>query len=173
MSFLMTAAPISMHVHDAHSIDDAAFVIQGHVMAMYAPSLLTGWLVDRLGVTRMMTAGAIVIGGAIVAAASGHSVWSYWTGLVLLGLGWNLLFIGATVLLTQDLVSTERFRAQGLNDFTVFGSQAVASLAAGAVLHRFGWLPMNLAVAPILLLVLALIARQRVPRRASLASLDQ
>jgi MFS family permease len=168
MSFLMTAAPISMHVHDAHSINDAAFVIQGHVIAMYAPSLLTGWLVDRLGVTRMMAAGAIVIGGAIAAAVGGHSVWAYWTGLVLLGLGWNLLFIGATVLLTQDLTSAERFRAQGLNDFTVFGSQAVASLAAGAVLHRFGWLSMNLAVAPILLLVLVLIAKQRGARRVSL-----
>jgi MFS family permease len=168
MSFLMTAAPISMHVHDSHSIDDAAFVIQGHVIAMYAPSLLTGWLVDRLGVTRMMTAGAIVIGGAIAAAASGHSVWAYWAGLVLLGLGWNLLFIGATVLLAKSLAPAERFRAQGLNDLTVFGSQAFASLAAGAVLHRFGWLPMNLAVAPILLLVLTLIARHGVARRASL-----
>jgi MFS family permease len=157
-----------MHVHDAHSIDDAAFVIQGHVIAMYAPSLLTGWLVDRLGVRRMMTAGAIVMGGAIAAAGSGHSVWSYWAGLVLLGLGWNLLFIGATVLLTQNLAPAERFRAQGLNDLTVFGSQAMASLGAGAVLHRFGWLPMNLAVAPILLLVLMLIARQRVARRAAL-----
>jgi MFS family permease len=168
MSFLMTAAPISMHVHDSHSIDDAAFAIQGHVIAMYAPSLLTGWLIDRLGVARMMTAGAIVIGGAVAAAASGHSVWSYWTGLVLLGLGWNLLFIGATVLLTRDLPPADRFRAQGLNDFTVFGSQAVASLAAGAVLHQLGWLAMNLAVVPILLLVLALIARQRVTGLATL-----
>ena len=97
----MTAAPISMHLHDAHSINDAAFVIQSHVIAMYAPSLAHGWLVDRLGVTRMMTAGAIVIGGAIAAAGSGHFVSSYWAGLVLLGLGWNLLFIGATVLLTR------------------------------------------------------------------------
>ena len=168
MSFLMTAAPISMHVHDAHSIDDAAFVIQGHVIAMYAPSLLTGWLVDRLGVTRMMLAGSIVMGGAIAAATAGHSVWAYWTGLVLLGLGWNLLFIGATVLLTQNLAPAERYRAQGLNDLTVFGSQAVASLAAGAVLHRFGWLPMNLAVVPILVLVLTLIARQHLAQRAAL-----
>jgi MFS family permease len=116
----------------------------------------------------MMTAGAIIIGGAIAAATASHSVWAYWTGLVLLGLGWNLLFIGATVLLTQNVAPAERFRAQGLNDFTVFGSQAIASLASGAVLHRFGWLPMNLAVAPVLLLILALIARQGVPRHASL-----
>jgi MFS family permease len=135
---------------------------------MYAPSLLTGWLVDRLGVTRMMSAGAIIIGGAIAAATASHSVWAYWTGLVLLGLGWNLLFIGATVLLTQNVTPAERFRAQGLNDFTVFGSQAIASLASGAVLHRFGWSSMNLAVAPILVMIVVLIARQGVPRRASL-----
>jgi MFS family permease len=164
MSYLMTATPISMHVHDAHSIDDAAFVIQSHVIAMFAPSLVTGWLVDRLGVTRMMVAGALALGMAVAGGASGHSVGAYWTALVLLGLGWNLLFIGATVLLAQTLQPAERFRGQGLNDFTVFSSQAVASLAAGAVLHRFGWVVMNLAVVPLLIVVLALIARLR--RRA-------
>jgi MFS family permease len=161
MSFLMTATPISMHVHDAHSIDDAAFVIQSHVVAMFAPSLVTGWFVDRLGVPRMMIAGVLAIGAAIAAAASGHSVSAYWMGLVLLGLGWNLLFIGGTVLLTQSSAPSERFRAQGLNDFTVFSSQALASLAAGAVLHRFGWAAMNLAAAPMLLLVLVLIVKRR------------
>ncbi len=161
MSFLMTATPVSMHVHDGHSIDQAAFVIQSHVVAMYGPSLVTGWLVDRLGVSRMMTAGAVVIGGAIAATTSNHAVPAYWTGLVLLGLGWNLLFIGATVLLMQTLAPAERFRAQGLNDFTVFGSQALGSLASGAVLNRFGWVAMNLAAIPVLLLVLVLVARHR------------
>ena len=76
---------------------------------------------------------------------------------MLLGLGWNLLFIGATVLLTRSYTQAERYRAQGLNDVTVFGSQALASLASGAALYRFGWVAMSLAAAPILLLVLALI----------------
>lgn len=158
MSFLMTATPVSMHLHHALSIDDAAFVIQSHVIAMFAPSLVTGWLVDRLGVRRMMLAGVVALGAASAAAASGHSVSAYWMGLVLLGLGWNLLFIGATVLLTQSLEPTERFRGQGLNDFTVFSSSALASLAAGAVLHQFGWTALNLATVPVLLLVLVLIA---------------
>jgi MFS family permease len=149
-----------MHLHDAHSIDDAAFVIQSHVIAMFAPSLVTGSLVDRLGVARMMTAGTLVIGGALAADASGHSVHSYWTGLVLLGFGWNLLFIGATVLLTRSLAPEERLRGQGLNDLAVFGSQAVASLAAGAALYRFGWVAMNLVAAPLLILVMVLIVRQ-------------
>ena len=165
MTFLMTATPVSMHVHDALSIDDAAFVIQSHVVAMFAPSLITGWLVDRLGVSRMMTAGTFVIAAALAAGASGHTVTAYWAGLVLLGLGWNLLFIGATVLLSQNLAPEERFRAQGLNDLTVFGSQAVASLAAGAVLYRFGWIAMNLAAAPVLIGVLILIAKRARPRR--------
>ena len=161
MSFLMTATPVSMHVHHSHSIDDAAFVIQSHVIAMFAPSLLTGWLVDRLGVFRMMTAGILGLGAALASAASGDSVATYWIGLVLVGLGWNLLFIGATVLLTQSLEPSERFRGQGLNDFAVFSSQALASLAAGAVLHQFGWAAMNFAVAPILLAVLILLKSGR------------
>ena len=160
MSFLMTATPISMHVHDTHSIDDAAFVIQSHVIAMFAPSLVTGWLVDRLGVLRMMTTGAVTTVLALIAGMSGHSVVSYWFGLVLLGLGWNLLFIGATVLLSKNLEPSERFRGQGLNDFTVFASSAAASLAAGAVLNRFGWLTMNLAAVPVVIVLLVLIARR-------------
>ena len=96
----MTATPISMHVHDGHSIDDAAFLNQSHVIAMFGPSLITGWLVDRLGLRQMMTAGALVLMSSIGVTASSHALWAYWLGLVLLGLGWNLLFLGATVLLT-------------------------------------------------------------------------
>jgi MFS family permease len=126
---------------------------------MFAPSLLTGWLVDRLGLTRMMTAGTLTLAGAIAVTSSSHAVGAYWTGLVLLGAGWNLLFIGATVLLTRSYAPAERFRAQGLNDVSVFGSQALASLASGAALYRFGWTQMSLAAAPLLVLVLVLIAR--------------
>jgi predicted MFS family arabinose efflux permease len=161
MSFIMTATPISMHVHDGHSLDQTAFTIQSHVIAMFAPSLVTGFLVDRLGITRMMGAGAVTLLGSLAAGASSHSATAYWTGLVLLGLGWNLLFVGATVLLTRSYTPEERFRAQGLNDVAVFGSQSLASLASGAALHRLGWVAMNLAVAPILLLVLALIVTTR------------
>ena len=158
MSFIMTATPISMHVMDGHSLDDTAIVIQSHVMAMYAPSLVTGFLVDRLGVRRMMIAGTLALLGAIASNAVSHSFASYWTGLVLLGIGWNLLFVGGTVLLTRSYEASERFRAQATNDLAVFGSQASASLASGAVLHRFGWMTMNLAAVPVLGLMLALVA---------------
>jgi MFS family permease len=161
MSFIMTATPISMHVLDTHSIDDTAFVIQSHVIAMYAPSLVTGFLVDRLGLTRMMIAGTLTLMACIAVAASGHTVGTYWLGLVLLGIGWNLLFVGSTVLLTRSYQPAERFRAQGINDVAVFGSQAIASLASGAVLHKFGWVTMNVAAAPVLILVLALMIARR------------
>jgi MFS family permease len=157
MSFIMTATPISMHVMDGHSLDDTARVLQSHVMAMYAPSLVTGLLVDRLGVRRMMIAGALALLSCIATTAFSHAVVTYWVGLILLGVGWNLLFVGGTVLLTRSYESAERFRAQATNDVAVFGSQATASLASGAVLHRFGWMTMNLAAVPVLVLMLALI----------------
>ena len=161
MSFIMTATPISMHVLDAHSLDDTAFVIQSHVVAMYAPSLITGLLVDRLGLRRMITAGAVTLLACISVAASGHAVSTYWISLVLLGIGWNLLFVGGTVLLTRSYAPAERFRAQGLNDVAVFGTQALASLASGAVLHRLGWVALNLTAVPVLLSVLALVIATR------------
>jgi MFS family permease len=158
MSFLMTATPISMHVMDGHPVEDTARVIQSHAIAMYAPSLVSGFLVDRLGVRRMMIAGTIALLACIAFTATSHTFVAYWIGLVLLGLGWNLLFIGGTVLLTRSYEPGERFRAQATNDLTVFGSQASASLASGAVLHQFGWAAMNLAAVPLLLLVLVLVA---------------
>ena len=161
MSFLMTATPISMHVIDGHSIDDTARVIQSHVMAMYAPSLVTGFLVDRLGVRRMMIAGALGLLGCSAVSASSHAVAAYWVGLVLLGVGWNLLFVGATVLLTRSYQPDERFRAQAVNDLAVFGSQACASLASGALLYQIGWRAMNVAAAAVLVGMLAVIVALR------------
>jgi hypothetical protein len=93
--------------------------------------------------------------------STSHTVPAYWWGLVLLGAGWNLLFVGATVLLTTTQRSTDRFRAQALNDVVVFSSQACASLASGAVLHRFGWTTASLAVLPALALLLAALFRRR------------
>jgi MFS family permease len=157
MSFLMTATPISMHVVDGHSLDDTARVIQGHVVAMYAPSLITGFLIDRLGVRRMMAGGTAILLACTAVSGTSHAVPAYWLGLVLLGVGWNLLFVGATVLLTQSYAPHERFRAQAINDLGVFGTQAVASLASGAMLHQIGWRAMNVTAAVIVASMLALI----------------
>jgi MFS family permease len=159
MSFIMTATPISMHVHDHHSDGDTAWVIQSHLLAMYGPSLFSGRLVARIGLRTAMGTGLALMLGCVAIAASGRDLMHYWWGLVLLGVGWNLLFVAGTALLTTTYREAERFRAQAVNEFAVFGTQALASLMAGPVLYALGWRVLNLAaLAPIALFALALAA---------------
>ena len=169
MSFVMTATPISMHVHDHHSDSATAFVIQSHLLAMFAPSLFSGRLIARIGTHKAMIAGLLLNAACIIVDRSGTGVIHYWAGLVLLGVGWNLLFVAATAMLTTTYAPAERFKAQGLNDFTVFGTQAAASLLAGPAIHLLGWRMLNLiAVAPLVLLAVLLAwgdpSQPRVPR---------
>ena len=157
MALIMTATPLSMHVVDGHSIEQTALVIQGHVLAMYLPSLLSGWLVARLGVQRMMLTGAACEALCIGLAAAGHAVPHYGVALVLLGVGWNLLFVAGTTELTRAYRPAERFRVQAVNDFLMFGVMAAASLLAGLLITAVGWQVMNLlALGPLLLLGLAI-----------------
>ena len=157
MSFIMTATPISMHVHDGHSDAATAWVIQSHLLAMYLPSLGSGVLIARIGVRAGMTAGLALMAGCIAIDSAGRDLMHYWWGLVLLGVGWNLLFVSGTALLTTAYRPAERFRAQAVNEFAVFGTQAAASLMAGPAMHLFGWRALNLAaLAPMVLLGLGL-----------------
>jgi len=159
MSFIMTATPISMHVHDQHSDAATAWVIQSHLLAMYAPSLFSGPLIARIGTRAGMVWGMGLMLACVLVDSSGRDLMHYWWGLVLLGLGWNLLFVAATALLTTTYRLAERFRAQAVNEFAVFGTQALASLLAGPAIHALGWRSLNLAaVAPMLLLGWALLA---------------
>ncbi|MGI9201891.1 MAG: MFS transporter [Woeseiaceae bacterium] len=153
MTLVMTATPISMTVNNGYSLPVTAGVISAHVLAMYVPSLVSGFLIEKLGVIRMMFAGAIVLLATSIVGLQGHSVLHYWWALVLLGVGWNFLYVGATTMLTYTYHSTERFRAQGLNEFLVFGSSATASLLAGTVMHYFGWFRLMLIPIPILAFV--------------------
>lgn len=139
MSFIMTATPLSMHVVDGHSLVHTAAVIQAHVLAMYAPSLATGYLIGRLGSRRMMLAGAGVLCITVAAGFAGREVMHYGASLVALGVGWNFLYVGGTTLLGSAHRPDERFRAQAINDATVFGISAAGSLSAGAVMQLFGW----------------------------------
>lgn len=169
MSFIMTATPISMHVHDGFTSAETTTVITAHLLGMYLPSLLSPWLIERLGIRRMMLAGVVAMGACIViSAAIGHAFVHYFVGLVLLGLGWNLLFVAGTTLLTTTYQPGERFRAQGFNDLVVFGSQGLASLLAGAAMQTLGWQALNLASAPLLVVVLWMLLRRR-PATASTA----
>jgi predicted MFS family arabinose efflux permease len=162
MSFIMTATPISMHVIDGHDVTATKNVITSHLVAMYLPSLASGWLVARLGIARMMIAGiSCMLACIVVAAALGHAFAHYFSGLVLLGVGWNLLFVAATTLLTRTYAPAERFRAQGFNDFSTFTLQAIASLAAGAAISSIGWLNVNLVCIPLLLAMLGAVIAWR------------
>jgi len=139
MSFIMTATPISMHVHAGHSLDATKFVIQSHIAAMYLPALVFPWLQARFGYTRMLWAGLGIYAFCLVVAWFDTSFLHYWFALVLLGVGWNFLFLSGTNLLPGGYRPEERFRVQAANDFVVFSIQAAVSLSAGWLLHLWGW----------------------------------
>lgn len=153
MTLVMTATPISMHINDGHSIEQTAGVIRAHVLGMYIPSLISGFLIERLGVARMMFAGAFTLLITSAVGLQGQSVLHYWWALVLLGVGWNFLYVGGTTMLTYTYSVAERFRAQAVNEFLVFGTAATASMLAGTVMHYFGWLRLMLIPIPILVIV--------------------
>jgi MFS family permease len=155
MSFIMTATPISMHVVDGHDEVATARVIQVHLLAMYLPSLASGWIIGRFGDRPVIVAGTLLMIACVaIAFFAGHAVFHYGLALGVLGLGWNLLFIAATTLLTKTYRRGERIQAQTLNDFLVFGAQAVASLMAGVAVTTIGWEGLNLATLPLLAAVL-------------------
>jgi MFS family permease len=139
MALVMTATPLSMHVNDGHSVEQTANVIRAHVLGMYVPSLLSGFLIERLGVVRLMLLGAVGLLATSIIGLQGQSVMHYWWALTLLGVGWNFLYVGATTMLTYTYSMAERFQAQAVNEFLVFGTSAAASLLAGTVMHYLGW----------------------------------
>jgi MFS family permease len=150
MSYIMTATPVNMHMMMHHSLEDTKWVIQSHILAMYLPSFFSGRLIARFGPGRIMVTGLILYGICIAIALSGQQVMHFWGSLLMLGLGWNFLFVSGTVLLPQSYKMAERFKVQGFNDFFVFGFQAVASLSSGVVIYGFGWNMLVLFALPLL-----------------------
>lgn len=168
MSFIMTATPISMHVVDGHDAVATARVIQVHLLGMYLPSLASGWIIAKFGDGPVIIAGTLMMAVCVaIASFAGHAVLHYGWALGVLGLGWNLLFIAATTMLTKTYRARERVQAQTLNDFLVFGAQAMASLLAGLAVTTVGWERLNLATLP--LLVAVLVAMLALGRRPALA----
>ncbi len=139
MSYLMTATPLSMHQMHGHSLEATKWVIQSHIAAMFLPSLFTVWLVKKFGIKSLLLSGSIIYLAVTLIALSGEEVLHYWWALILLGIGWNFLFLTGTTLLPQSYHAGERHKVQALNDFILFGFQAVASLMAGWVLFKAGW----------------------------------
>ncbi len=158
MTFVMTATPISMHVVDGFSLSETAGVVRAHVLAMYLPSLVSAVLIARLGIPRMMALGVAVLGATLATALQGHEYLHYWVALALLGVGWNFLFVGGTSLLVQSYRPAERFAAQAVNDFSVFGVAALGSLLAGSVVHVAGWESVLWASLPPLVLMAGALA---------------
>lgn len=156
MNVVMTSAPLAM-VGCGHSVTDATLGIQWHVLAMYAPSFITGSLIARFGVKRITGIGLALIGLASIAGIAGTSVAHFWTGLVLLGLGWNFSFIGATTLVTQCHRPEERNKVQAFNDFLIFGSMAVTSFSSGQMLAYLSWQAINEVAFPVIIAAGALL----------------
>ena len=172
MNFLMTSTPIAMGVC-GHPYGDAAFVISAHVVAMFAPSFVTGPLVKRFGVLPLLTIGVLLNLAAIGIALEGIAVANFWWSLVTLGVGWNFLYIGGTTLLTQTYRPEERAKAQGANDSAIFVMMAISSLTSGLIVTSAGWQKVNYAALPLVALVGAavfwLMLRTRAERRAASA----
>ena len=153
MTFIMTATPLSMHIIDGFSIEETANVIRSHVLAMYIPSLVSGFLIERFGLNKIMACGVIGLLGASIAGLTGQTIFTYWLALVLLGIGWNFLYVGGTTMLTYTYEPNERFKAQGINEFCVFGMSALGSLLAGTIMYLYGWYTLVLIPIPLLIMV--------------------
>lgn len=138
MNLIMTATPLAM-LQCGYPFDAAATVIQWHIVGMFGPSFFTGSLVNRFGVLRIIMAGVVLNLACAAIALSGTEVMNFWFALVMLGIGWNFMFVGGSTLLTEAYRPAERAKAQALNDFLVFGTVALASVSSGGLLVEFGW----------------------------------
>jgi MFS family permease len=163
MSLLMTATPLAM-LSCGFGFAESATVIQWHVLGMFAPSFATGHLIARFGVVPVIAAGTALMGACVGVDLLGVEVFHFATGLLLLGVGWNFMFVGATTLLTGCHTEAEKAKVQGLNDFLVVGTVAVSASSAGALHHLVGWQAMNLLTVPGLALVAAILLFRVGPR---------
>ncbi len=157
MSFVMTGAPLAM-VGCGFTPDEATLGISWHVMAMFAPSFITGPLIARFGKERVVAAGLLLLVGCALVALSGIQLWQFWTALILLGIGWNFGFIGATAMVAESYRPSEKGKVQGFHDFVLFGFVAFASLMSGQVYNLWGWDMLNWIVLPVTAVCLAALA---------------
>jgi MFS family permease len=169
MSLLMTATPLAMGLC-GHAYSSAALVIEWHVIGMFAPSFFTGSLIRRFGVLGVMLAGVALEALCVVVALSGVLVTNFWWALVLLGVGWNFLYVGGTTLLTDCYRASEKAKAQGTHDFLVFLATATSSFSSGLLMNRNGWEALNYAALPLLAVIGAAIAWLALQRRPALVA---
>ncbi len=150
MNVMMAATPLAMQAH-GHAVSETAFVIQWHLIGMFAPSFFTGHLIRRFGVTEVIATGGALQLSSVAINLMGSTVPFFWAALLLLGVGWNFLFVGATLLLTETHTPEEKAKTQGVNDFIVFGGVAITAMSAGWLHHEFGWTTINwIIILPVL-----------------------
>jgi MFS family permease len=152
MNFLMTSTPIAMQVCGL-AYGDTALVISSHIVGMFAPSFFTGNLMRRFGVLKVMMAGALLNLGTVAIALAGITVAHFWWALVILGIGWNFLYIGGTTLLTETYRPEERAKAQGAMDQCIFIVMAISSFGSGMTVTSVGWARVNLLALPLIAII--------------------
>jgi len=169
MSFVMTATPLAI-LDCNYAFGDAAFIIQWHVVGMYAPGFFTGNLIKRFGALKVIQAGATLNFVCLAVGLSGQDLMgNFWVSLVLLGVGWNFMFVGATTFLTENYRPSEQARVQAINEFCVFGTVAIASLSAGTIYAASGWVTLLYSAALPVALVLLVVATFAIRRKAQAA----
>ncbi len=154
MNLMMTSTPLAMHAHE-HHFNDAAFVLQWHMIGMYAPSFFTGSLIQRFGVLNVIVVGIVLMFACVVSALSGTMIINFWLAMFLLGVGWNFMYVGGSALLTECHTPAERAKTQAANDFMVFATMAISSMSSGLLLNKNGWSAVNYGTIPFLLLATA------------------
>ena len=169
MNLVMTATPLAMH-HNNMGLSDTAFVIQWHVVAMFAPSFFTGNLINRFGNLNILFCGAILCVVCVLVNLNGTTIWHFWSALITLGIGWNFLFVGGTALLTECYQPEEKTGIQAINDFIVFSTVSLTALSSGTIHHTYGWQTVNLAVLPLLLFASACVIFLKIHRQRSVSS---
>ena len=152
MNLLMTATPLAMSFC-GYPFAAAAFVIEWHVVGMYAPGFVTGSLIQRFGALKVIVCGTLLMAACVAVALSDRQIAHFWTALLLLGVGWNLMYTGGTALLTETYTPAEKAKTQGLNDLIVFAVMGVSSFSSGALIDGAGWEHMNAVALPFIAVV--------------------
>ena len=165
MTFMMTGAPLAMVIGCGFPSELATLGIQWHVLAMFGPSFFTGMLIARFGAEKIVACGLVILMACAIVAHAGIELWNFWLALILLGIGWNFGFIGATSIITSSYRPEEADKVQGFHDIVLFGTVALSSFSSGKVFTAWGWSVMNLVIWPVagicLILVLSLLLDKR------------
>ena len=170
MSFIMTATPISMYKIHGFTLGSTSIVIQLHIIGMFLPSLITGSLIKKYGHSAIIYSGALIYLICISLSFFDQTFINYLISLILLGIGWNFLFIGGTSLLVLCYKDSEKFKVQGFNDVIVFSIQSIASLIAGYSILKFSWNQINTICIPLILLIIIVSIRAEIYKKKLIIS---